>query len=455
MTVLVFHRLEIEGLDEELAVERWTGSARLHAPFELHVLTQKVVTDPIPLGAEAILHLATDEGYALGGVVERAEVTPEGTLVVMVPPVARLAHCRNHRVVLEIDGLTLAKDVIAEHSLSVESRCGATPAPRPQRVQAFETDLGYAARLLAEEGMTWFCDQDGQGATSIVFVDGPSGHAPIVGDAVVPYRPESGLLGAEAIEELRLSEQWTVDRFQVRDYCYETPSVDLTTEVGEGPHGAYRFVGPGRYKDGGAGQALAQRLLEVEQREATLLEATSSCHRLWPGRTFELGDAPRDDLGGEWLVIEATYEGQTSNIEAPRVAVRFKAIPATAPGASTVEPAPTMGGVQTATITGPAGEGSTPTTRGGSAPSFATTCRSPPTTRLRPGVVCSIHRRTGASCCRAPAGRRSSASRDSGDEPYVLGRLDNGSAPTAESLPGKQICSNFGTPTTPAAARRT
>src|SRR5690606_36100980 len=150
-------------------------------------------------------------------------------------------------------------------------RCGATPAARPQRVSAFESELSFAARLLAEEGICWFSDQDGAGTTTVIFADGPDAFAPIVGERSLPYRPDDSFAGGEAITDLRLSQRLATDRVAVRDYAFDKPQVDLSADAGDGPNAAYRFVGPGWYADAAAGKALAQRLLEMERREAVLL----------------------------------------------------------------------------------------------------------------------------------------------------------------------------------------
>jgi type VI secretion system secreted protein VgrG len=450
MTVVAFHRLEVEGLTQELGVIRWRCHAALHAPFELEVLVRGRPAG-LELGAGAKLHLAVDEAaHALGGVIERAEATLEGTVITLAPPVARLGRCRAHRVVLDVDGLALAQRVLSDHGIAVEIRCPSPPAPRPQRVQGFESELGFAARLLTEEGICWFADQDGEGETSVVFADGPSAFSAIVGDGALPYHPDAGLRAGEAIATVRLSSRWTIDRVQVRDYAFDKPELDLSAEVGKGPHGAYRFVGPGWYADPSAGKALAERLLDVERREAVVLEATSSCHRLWPGRVFELTDAPRDDLNRRWLVIEATLVGREYEPDAPRIEVTFRAVPADVPWRPTVAPAPTLGGVQTATITGPAGQEIHTDEHGRVRAKLRYDVDKPADDKasawsrvLHPPTSGGfLLPRTGWEALVAFTGQ-------SGDEPYVLGRLDNGAAPTAEALPGKQVCSNFGTPTTP------
>ena len=451
MTVVAFHRLEIDGLSQELEVVRWQGRARLHAPFELVVIVRGKPPERAVLGSEAKLHLAAEgAAYAFGGVVERVESTREGTAMTLVPPVAQLDACRAHRVVLDVDGVSLAETVLSDHGLTPEVRCADRPAPRPQRVQAFESELGFAARLLAEAGLCWFADQDGQGTTGVVFADGPSAFESIVGDPALPYHPEAGLNADQAIATLRLSRRWTIDRVKVRDYAFDKPSVDLSTEVGDGPHGAFRFVGPGWYADPEAGKALAQRLLDVERREAVLLEATSSCHRLWPGRTFELTDAPRDDLNRSWLVVEAHYIGRELQPDSPRLEVSIRAVPADVPWRPTVNAAPTMGGVQTATITGPDGQEIHTDEHGRVRAKLRYDVGKPADDKA--SAWCRVlHPPTSGGFMLPRTGWEALVgfSRDSGDEPYVIGRLDNGGAPTAEPLPAKQVCSNFGTPTTP------
>ncbi len=456
MTVAAFHRLTIDGLVDEMRVSRWSAKATLHAPFAIEVTADALEVDPeVIVGANATLTMAVDVAeHCLGGVVDAVRLTRTGAVITIVPPVTRLSRSQNHRIVLDIDGLSLAKAVLDEHGVACRDLVANTPSARPQRVQAFESDLDFVSRLLAEEGICWLADQDGRGGTDIAIRDG-RGFEPIVGAATLLYRSDSGdgSAAGEAVVKARLRRELCTDRISLRDYHFETPDVDLSCEaaVGAGALEAYAFVGPGTYVEPSAGRRLAERRLDAAQRGAVTLEATTTCHRVWPGRTFELVDAPRDDMNREWLVVDVDIEAhEHAPGDKPRFEARIRAIPANVPWRPAVTPPPSLGGVHTATVTGPAASEIHTDAHGrikaklrydedkpadDQASAWSRVVH-PPTTG---GFFLS---RTGWEVLVAFA-------RDSGDTPFVLGRLDNGAAPTAESLPAKQLCTNFGTPTTP------
>lgn len=113
-------------------------------------------------------------------------------------------------------------------------------------------------------------------------------------------------------------------------------------------------------------------------------------------------------------------------------------------------PDPTMGGVQTATITGADGQEIHTDELGRVRGKLRYDVDKPADDKA--SAWCRVlHPPTSGGFMLPRTGWEALVgfSRDSGDEPYVLGRLDNGAAPSAESLPSKQVCSNFGTPTTP------
>ncbi|MEZ4439199.1 MAG: type VI secretion system tip protein TssI/VgrG [Polyangiaceae bacterium] len=452
MTVLSFHRLEIDGEPEPLPVLSWRSRAALHELFAIEVLvaTSRLDGEALLGTAAKVIVDGGDDTHTLGGIINEVRASPRGSIVVLGSELARLAETEDHRVVLDVDALSLAKQILDAHGVRYDDRCSAPPAPRPQRVQAFETDLAFVARLLADEGLTYLCDQDGQGEPSVVLTEA-TGFAPIVGDPVLPYRGRGMLTTGEAVLSARLRRKVAHDRITLRDYSFEKPELDLSVDasVGPGTLEAYRFVGPGRYLDPQQGRVLAQRALEAERAEALVLEATSSCGRLWPGRTFELEGAPRDDLDRRWLVIEARHRTEERD-DGPGLVVDVRAIPADVPWRPPVAARPTMGGVTTATIVGTPGE-EIHTDEHGRARARLRHDRGhedddrasawsrvlmPPTTG---GVFLP---RTGWE---ALVG----FSRDAADVPFVLGRLDNGASGSAEALPGKKVCSNFGTPTTP------
>ena len=455
MTVAGFHQLELPDLGTDLAVASARVQGGLHATWCAEVTVELAAADAAPdaeslLGAEARLTLGSF-GPLRGDVTsvvlhDRASVT-----ITIEPPVAALAHTKDHRVFVGRATLDLVEEVLADHGLTLDKRVDQPPPERMQCVQAFESDLAFVTRVLAEDGIVWLSAEPGSFDVTVTDIAG--GFSPIDGDPQLPYGGSDGLNHPEAVTSARLRRQMRPDRVTLVDSWFETPSLDLTAEAGtrDGSREHYAFPGPNRYQDPDRGKALASRWLESMNVDGTLLEGVSTCPRLWPGRTFELVDAPRADLSRQWLVVSIESEShERSSSGERRYENRFTAVPADTGFRPAIPEAPHLGGVQTATVTGPPGE------------EIHTDAFGRVTAKLRwdrrgsdddtsSAWVRPLHPQTSGGFMLPRVGWEVllGFGGPSGDLPFVLGRLDNGAAPTAESLPGQMRRGNFGTPTTP------
>jgi type VI secretion system secreted protein VgrG len=463
VTVDALHQLSVEGLGGPLGVRRLRVRAALHELFVIEALVAAPARLPPVeelLGAPGRVLLGSASGdYTLTGVVDATALEHTGLRVTLAPDAAPLARNVQHRVLRDLDAVAIADSLLKQQELPRATRVAEMPAPRPQRVQAFESDLAFLSRILAEEGICWFVDQDGTGSAQMVLADEPSAFDAIVGEAVLPYVPDdsAGLGGGECVFAARLRQSLASDRASLRDYAFERPALDLSATAASGPGAleAYRFLGPGSYGDPGAGERLARRVLESQQRHALVLEGSSSCRRLWPGRVFELAGAARQDMNRRWLVVAVDMDGAelgdpSSATEERRFEARFRAIPADVPWRPEIARAPSMGGVLTATLSGPPGE-EIYTDEHGRVTAKLRWDRDKAADDKASSLMRVVHPPTTGGFFQPRTGWEALVgfSGPSGDVPFVLGRLDNGGAPPAEALPGKKICSNFGTPTTP------
>lgn len=472
MAISSFSHLEIDGVSAELRVRTAESEERVHEPPVLSVTCEafKAGADRAPLepeallGKKATLTLAGDGADAvLEGVVDAVRLHATGMTVTIVHPMAGLARAVDHRAFVEKDAIAIAKTILGEHDLAAEVRVPESPKPRHQCVQAWESDLAFVGRLLAEEGITLLAEL-GPGAP-ISFAEGAAAFHPVVGEERLPCVASgaSGMTAAEHVSDVRLRHRVAPTRVSVRDYDFEKPALDLTAEAGEGglAHVAFGSAAHGgasatRYRDVTTGKAVAGKRLAALRREAHVLEGSTTSPRVGLGKTFVLHGAPREDLNRKWLVVELRRRltepaaGAESRGAGERYRATFSAVKADDGYRPAVPAAPSMGGLATATVTGASGQEISTDAHGrvtgllrydrrGSKDDKSSTALRvlhPPTSGgfLLP--------RVGWEALVAFVGA-------SGDEPYVLGRLGNGAAPPAESLPGKKICSNFGTPTTP------
>lgn len=455
-------QLKIGGSEAAFRVLRVAGVERVHAPFRLEVTAQAVDGggEPMALDAEALLgeaaelHLAHESAErTLHGIVDEIDEIATGHRFVLVPRVAPLADGIGHRVFLAQDAVEIAEAVLKERSIDLEKRVSRSLARRPQCVQAFESDLAFVSRILAEEGILWHLEHD-SGKDVVVFSDHAAAYPPIAGgEALALAEGEAaGLSGHESLFAVEVARSASTSKVTLRDHDFEKPLVDQTASEGDGP--LERYEHPGGYTDPSIGKALARLRLEEAQGRRLVLRGKSSSRRLSPGSTFTISGAGRDEINGRWLVLELTHRGSDFGAAAApggrRYEASFVAVPCAAPHRPARTPAPTLGGVQSATVTGPGGAEIHTEAHGRIKAHLRWD-------RLRPKDDTSSHwlrpvqpptsggfflPRTGWEVLLGFQGA-------SGDMPYEIGRLYNGEAPPPEGLPGQKVRSAFGTMTTP------
>jgi type VI secretion system secreted protein VgrG len=455
-------RVAVDGFPGRLHAQRIRGTDRLHAPFAVEVSARAVdgAGTLVSADLDALLGRTAEVALALGdgderrvhGVVEDVEQRYGELLLTVVPRIAPLADAIDHQVFLQKDAVAIARDVLTEHGIDVAVRVTRTLPERGQCVQAFESDLAFVSRILAEEGIAWFVEHE-SGKDVVVFADSASAYAPIVGNAVLPFAPEAGLVGQECVFDVRLKRAVVRDAVRLRDYDFEHPLVDQHVEATAGPGALPLVEVPGGYRDPALGKVVAGLRLEQERARQLMLQGRTSCRRFAVGHTFALEGAPREGLNRRWLLLEVRWEvrdGAAQEANEPRYQAEFVAVPAETPYRPARAKAPTLGGVQTATVTGSAGT------------EIHTNAHGQVTSLLRWDRRRAKHEKSSA-WVRPLQPQTSGAmflprvgwevllgfSGQSADTPYVLGRLDNGAAPPAEGLPAKQVRSAFGSRTTP------
>ena len=349
----------VEGIDCSFRIFRVTGRERIHAPFVFEVTCTPSEEESTPIDPEAILTQPAILTWVLGngnertvnGFVDRVEALYGGYRLTIVPLVAELADVINHRVFLDKDAAAIVEELLKEHRLSVERRLSRALAARSQCVQAFETDLAFVSRLLAEEGIAfWF--RPGAEET-LVLSDHASGYDVIPDDTTLKVVEDGGPAGTESVVRVHLSAAVVSDKISMRDFDFEHPELDQSAGEGDGALEAYSY--PGGYTNPAEGRAIARLRLEEARARALVLHAETNCRRLVAGHVVTLAGSARDDLNQRWLLIDVEHEAYDQGAEGSdvRYLARFVAVPADGGYRPPRPDAPSLGGVQTATITGP------------------------------------------------------------------------------------------------------
>lgn len=298
-----------------------------------------------------------------------------------------LTRTTDSRVFQQLSVVAIAKKILGEYGFSaqVDDRLTGTHRERDFVVQYNETDLAFLTRLMEEEGIYWFfTPQDGQ--EKLVLADSISAHRPVQGNSRIRYiaREPGPRRQVDHIYDLGSGEGVTSGKVTLDDYDFERPNSDLVasrvTRKGRHPRTDYElYEYPGFYRTAADGEDFARVRMEAEAARHKLVDGTGSVSTLAVGETFELVDHPRLDQNAGLTLIHARHEFQLLTERTPPLGVtrvlteglaftpdegtndhyrvRFKAMPKAEPyRAPLTTPRPRIAGIQTAVVTGPAGE---------------------------------------------------------------------------------------------------
>lgn len=242
-------------------------------------------------------------------------------------------------------------------------------SPHPQRefcVQFMETDYAFISRLVAEEGIFFYEQENLEGDDQqLVFADDRAGLQML---EPLPFNPNAA---SEAetycINYFRRNAQISPAKATTKDYTFTAPN--WQAEYQQVPERMpyqrpdYEFFDyPGRFKDEQHGADFARYQLDGWRNEVDFVVGASNSPQLQPGVCFPLTDHPRDDLNDCWQVISIDMHGEQPQAligqggQGTTLNTRFKAIPWSQTWRPEPLPKPRVDGPQIAFVTGPEGE---------------------------------------------------------------------------------------------------
>jgi type VI secretion system secreted protein VgrG len=457
-------QLTVEGAPT-LGVRAFEAFERSHGDAWVRVLARATAADHLHvddlLGKKATLEISPKEASrgearVFHGIVDAIELSVEGAMFTIVPRLIPLGDGCDHRVFLEKDSVAIAESLLKEANLKLDIRVGKKPKSRLQCVQAFESPLGFIRRILAEDGISlWVEHTDAEDV--VVLGDDVSACHDLPGGPL-SIQHGGGLVGVEAVTDVFVTHRLTHDGAAVCDYDPDKPAVDQSASVGG--NRLQRFVYPGHHTSPDDGKVRAQLFLDEAQTEGIELHARSTCRHVAVGRVIELADGHRDDHNGRFRVVQVHHRGGDFNASNPgelRYEAELIAVPVARPVRPKREAASGIGGLQTMTVMGPSGKEIHTDKHGRVKARFrwdrispkddsASTWVRPMQPALSGGFMLP---RTGWEVL---VGFMSDPV-PTGDAPIELGRLDNGQAPPAHSLPAKKVKSHFGSQSTPSSGK--
>ena len=290
----------------------------------------------------------------------------------LVPWIWRLQHRHDCRVFQAKSTPDILKDVLVGAGLASEGfrfELLGEYAPRDYCVQYRESDLGFISRLMEEDGIFYFFEHSADRHV-LVMADYPGAHPPIPGASGLWFCPPGGMLvEREHVKQFRFGERVRPGKVSLRDFNLHKPGLPMeAAEAAKVRAELEVYQYPGEYQDpgqGGSHQGATQAKVRLEglQAQRRVGSGSSDCPRITAGHTLRMLGHPRHDLDGEYRVLHVSHAGhqpQALDQDATgdfsysnEFGVSERDLPYR-PEPTT--PRPTMRGLQSATVVGPAGE---------------------------------------------------------------------------------------------------
>lgn len=374
----LFHSVAID--DPTLSVVQFRGREALSQTFEFVV--ELCSDDPdldlvSPIGQPACLTLcgrrADGSRYdrPVHGVVEQLVQVSAGIRhsryeATLVPTIRPLTYTRDSRIFQKLTAPEVVQQVLRAQVTAdwLHPLLHASYGPRDYCVQYQESDLDFAARLLEEEGICYFFEHH---AEKDIMVLGDGEHAfdrpREYAEAHLRDRPhlyEEGLFALRAESALRAGAA------VLRDFRFKQPGLELEARAQGARFDKYQlYYFPGEYVDPELGQRLARLRLEEQECQRQRFIGQGNVRAMLPGYRFTLDGHRRRDCNQEYLIVAVEHQGaqpgalgeEGSGMQKTSYQNRVECIPSGIRyRPPRITPRPSIPGVQTAVVVGPAGE---------------------------------------------------------------------------------------------------
>ena len=309
-----------------------------------------------------------------------------------------LTRTMENRIFQELDVLEIIQKVMEPYGFwsDVDKKTTSTYKKRTYCVQYHETDFDFICRLMEEEGIYYYFNQDGK-KLKMVLADSITAHKPTPKFATMDFEfreVTEAEDGKKSVEYRRNTDHifdWsettgvTTSKVTLEDYDFDTPKTELkkVKSIPKGTHSNkskfehYLYPGRNRMETHDVDDKFVKIRMEAEAVRHKLSRGAGNVRNLGVGQTFKLAEHPRKANNIDYLItraehhlqIETDYEDTETttplfdstlpvdedNTDTYRVV--FDVIPKSEPfRAPLVTPWPRSMGMQTAIVTGPSGE---------------------------------------------------------------------------------------------------
>ncbi|PQQ34502.1 type VI secretion system tip protein VgrG, partial [Photorhabdus luminescens] len=175
--------------------------------------------------------------------------------------------------------------------------------------QKRESDYAFFARLVAEEGLNFWFEDD-----KLFFSDshlGMTANLPLVYNPQIETATEMNVMN-----QVRLGVSMTPNRVIYKDYNPQNPDYRLTHRANidprvEGQKTLFElFESYGRFQKDAQAKPFVQRRQQAVENQRQAGCGQSNCFKLMPGKIFELNEHPVDAMNTRWQIVTIHHHGK-------------------------------------------------------------------------------------------------------------------------------------------------
>ncbi|MEI7698373.1 MAG: type VI secretion system tip protein TssI/VgrG [Planctomycetia bacterium] len=245
-----------------------------------------------------------------------------------------------------------------------------TPALREYCVQYRETHYDFLARLASEEGIFyWFRHEKGR--HTLVLSDHLDGVFDCRDQQVRMRSTDSAIGDDDEVTAWNRNWEFTTGRYAGSDFNFETPSTSLLVDVKclvelQRNSGLEFYDFPGQFPDKARGDGVVRMRIEAEEARYETVLGSGHCRSFSPGGRFTMSDHyEASESGQKWMLVFVSHDASNrgsyiSSLQGSESGANysntFRCIPANIVFRPKLRQRAAIFGVQTALVTGPAGE---------------------------------------------------------------------------------------------------
>lgn len=375
-------------LKETLRVYSFTGTETANEPyaFAIELVTKnKSLSFDDYIGSEAVLSVGDRSRGTrfIHGVIRQMDYLRTGNAFshyrcLLVPRLWFLSQVTDNKIFQDMTVCEIIEDVLKKNGFVSESYSFRLLQKDryPKReycVQYMETDLHFIDRLCEEEGLSYSSEHE-ESRHRLCFYDVVGGPR-IPGQSAILYHEGASLVSDTAvISDLRMHKRINSDAYTVKEWNFTKPALDLLSKEREGkwenapvPRSMHleQYDYPHLYDSQREGKRYADIQLQRQLTFRDWIDGVSDVARFMPGHVFTVQGHTRNDVNRGWWVVSVTHRGEQPGVlehEAPddrgfEYRSEFTAIPdSTRFVPERRHRKSRIEGVQSAIVTGPAGE---------------------------------------------------------------------------------------------------